>query len=172
MTPEDSRGEVERTLKPLRFIVLGMAAGLLLLGVVFALLPASLSPGGSFPRVTIASVAFAIVALGWRTVMLRNLARRGRHEIRAQRSAGDPAEAARLLVLFRQLTITGLGLIEGPAFLALLAYFLERSPIPLGIAGLLWLFLVIQMPRADVVTEWLADQQRELDVERASGGLP
>ena len=90
---------------------------------------------------------------------------------RASRQAAevktDPTP--RLLALFQTTTIIAAALREGPGFVALAAYMVERSYIALAVGGLSILALAFLIPTAGRLENWLADQTGR--IEQASQGV-
>ncbi|HEY3325518.1 MAG TPA: hypothetical protein VGP72_34015 [Planctomycetota bacterium] len=83
--------------------------------------------------------------------------------------AGD---IAHLLVGFRTLTIVTAALLEGPAFLSLVSYIIERHPGSLILAGLLFCALLLKIPTRDKLESGLTEQLRLLEEERGMTSQP
>src|SRR4051812_29883720 len=59
---------------------------------------------------------------------------------------GPAGDTARLAALYTTSRIIGVALVEGPAFLSMVAYMLEGLPVMLGLAVLLILGVAAQFP--------------------------
>lgn len=67
-----------------------------------------------------------------------------------------------LLPIYQTQFIVGMALLEGGAFLNLVAFLIEGSPLNLAVAGALLLFMIIRLPTRSGLAHWLEHQQRLL----------
>ena len=133
----------------------------------------------SGPFITYTAIAVAAVLLPLSFLVPGLIAARSRSAIAAGKSAVPPVrglepvtpatDSAQLAMVYQQQLIIGAALKEGLAFFAAAAYFVEKSPIALGLALLVVAGLILQTPTRKRVELWI-DQQREmLILERQAG---
>jgi hypothetical protein len=58
--------------------------------------------------------------------------------------------------------IVGLALLEGTAFLGILAYLIEAQPLALGVTGIAILCMLLKFPTRSRVQAWLERQTEQL----------
>jgi hypothetical protein len=138
---------VDEGVRAMRVIVGGLVAGLLFFGAI-GFLVGPLSPAdsqvASLLRIVIAAFA-AFAAASYvlmRNALNRDLAARATE----LRQASDPASL--IVVRYRAFLITGAGLIEGPGFMAGIAYLLSHDVLGLLGLGLAVVLLLLHLPSA------------------------
>lgn len=128
------------------------------------------------PFITYTAIAFAAVVLPLSIVVPGIIAARGRRAIAAGKSTLPPppgigpdalaTEISQLAAVYQQQLIIGAAMNEGLAFLAAMAYLIEKSPIALGLAILLVLGLMLRFPTRRRVELWIDQQREKLIIER------
>jgi hypothetical protein len=137
--------------------------------------------GGTVPIITAMVVAVALVELPLAFVIPALVTRRGRQQI-AQTASPSPqpggavvppavpatpsTETGRLAALHLPSLLIGAAMIEGLAFFAAIAYWIERNPIALGLAVVLIALLIARIPSAGRVERWIERQREKLIDER------
>jgi hypothetical protein len=154
--------------------------GALVAGVVFFLgIAVSIDLGirrPTDPFITYTAIAFATVVLPLSIVAPGIIAARRRRAIAAGKSTlplprgiGPEAlatETSQLAAVYHQQLVIGAAMNEGLAFLAAMAYLLDKSPIALGLAIFLVLGLVLRFPTPRRVELWIDQQREKLIIER------
>ena len=79
-------------------------------------------------------------------------------------------DGGKLLAVFQTRSIIAGALLEGPAFLAGVAYMTERQAAALGIVACAVLLMLITFPTHGRVQAWLEKQQQSIDTTRQFGG--
>jgi hypothetical protein len=171
MLPPDTLDRLSATTRTTQIIVAALLAGLAtFLGVAFILRQggafANRGAGGA-PILTYVAVAFGAMLLAASWFLPRLIAANMRRGL-ATRPRQGQEEA--LLGVYQTTTIVGAALNEGPAFLALIAYMIEGSPVALAVAGLLMGALAARFPSRAGVERWLGDQVEAIERERQFGG--
>jgi hypothetical protein len=80
-----------------------------------------------------------------------------------------PDDRSKLCALYITRLIIGAALVEGAAFLLLIAYLLEGSVLALAAAGVMLVIILLKFPTRTGLEGWLADQEELLRVERMPG---
>ncbi|MFH1269062.1 MAG: hypothetical protein ABIK89_25325 [Planctomycetota bacterium] len=78
-------------------------------------------------------------------------------------------DAGKLLVAFQTKTIIGSAIFEGVAFLAVIAYMLENSPLALSLAIAMIIAVAAHFPTRSGVVHWIEDQLRLIEQEQQFG---
>jgi hypothetical protein len=78
-------------------------------------------------------------------------------------------DETKLAMVYQTQLITAAALTEGPAFFALIVYFLEKSPIALGLALAQIAVLIFRFPTRDKVEQWIDRQGALIQQERQLG---
>jgi hypothetical protein len=86
----------------------------------------------------------------------------------AARPGSPETDADALARLYQTRTILGSALTEGVAFLAAMAYFLERTPYALGLALALVAATAARFPRPGTVARWVETQSDKVESLRHS----
>lgn len=188
MNESDWRPRVAKFVWPLQIIVAALAAGsLAFLIVVLVVAGSGLGDAGHQDpwMITWVALAFLTVAIVARTVVPSAIVRQGRKKIaqgtfqlpQARQTSQQPSldilaqmgDPGKLLVLYQIKTIVGGALLEGVAFFLLIAYMIERQTAALGLAAALIVAIALHMPTRSGVVQWIEDQLRLVDEERAMG---
>ena len=176
---------VEGVVRTLRIIVPSMAGGVLifLALVVFVFNPGAnrAAEGGAeaggaaenaLPILTYLAVAGLVGAVVARFVVVPVIVNANRQQLAqdVDKQKKDPGGVERTLAgTFQTVTIIGVALLEGAAFLAVIAYMIERSPIALGVALVLAAGILAHIPSVGRARSWVDQQTRRLEEERALG---
>jgi hypothetical protein len=113
------------------------------------------------PRVSVARACRQIAGGKWPAARIGSLPCDGKQI--------DPAsDEGKLIGLYQTQLITGAALLEGAAFFAAIAYMLERTPIALGVAGVLLGVLLARFPTGDRIRGWMDRQLEVVQKERQS----
>ena len=174
--------------------VLQIIVGALVAGVVFFLMivliicpPANLAPGMltavavifagamliTYPvvlRIPVATACRQILAGTFRIVDSWKCGSLGTSDLGASDRGIGLSDVQCLLSLFQRKTILGAAMIEGCAFFAVIAYFIEGGFVSLGLAGALLAGLAAHFPTLSRVTGWVDRQIELLEQERTLGG--
>ena len=181
---EEFPSELKGLLRTQQIIMAALPAGLF-----FFLLIAILDrfggnqPADLFGILTLAAVAYAAMSLVAQAVVPRMITGAARRRI-AQGTWQPPGlttpQIATLLkrtgtsgqfMLVNQLRlILGGAILDGAAFFVVLAYFLEGSPIALGVAVLLITALLLKFPTAGRVGDWIENQRRRMEEDQLLSG--
>jgi hypothetical protein len=140
-------GSVDEEVRRMRIVVGGLMAGLLFFGGL-SFFVGPIAPLQSELRwpLLVAVGAFGVFAAFAHGAFRRALVRRLAARSTELKQAADPAS----LVAgdYRALVIVGGGLIEGPGFLAGIAYLMTHDPYALAALGLAVVLLVAHLPSA------------------------
>ncbi len=132
------------------------------------------NPSRSIPILTYLSVGVALTLLPLSFILPNVIARQSLRTADARGSGGSSnpspsvAGAANPAFAFQKSAIVGAALIEGPAFLAALAYLIEQNPIAIGVFLALLVALILQFPTRERVERWIVLQEEKLR-SRSSG---
>jgi F0F1-type ATP synthase assembly protein I len=123
------------------------------------------------PWMTYVAVVLAAVGLAARMVIPGVVVARGRRHIAGQKTEDPQSTGAQnqLLALFRVKTILSAAIIEGIAFLMIVTYMLEPSPLALILAVILTIGVATHLPTRSGVTRWIEEQERLVDRQRQFG---
>lgn len=173
MLTESQRSYLARAVRPMQVIVGALATGVTaFLAVV--LVVANNGPPGE-PFVTYVALAFAVVAfVGWLVVpnVVTSQARRaiaeGRMPWFAVRTAVPPnvGVVGQLAALFQTRLIIGSAILEGAAFLNLVAAMIEGHTLGLVVAVGLVLLLVSQFPTRERLEVWVSHELESIEQMR------
>src|SRR5262245_31451179 len=127
----------------MQIIVGAMAAGVVsFFGVISIIGPTGGRQPGDTPMLTYTGVAFAVIGLVVWSVLPNLLSKQARKSV----LEGD---TRRLATNFQTRLIIGCALLEGVAFVNIIAYMIEGQGVSLIIAGVLVLLLLSQIPTLD-----------------------
>ncbi len=162
-----------------------ITGGVVLLGVSIVVSPMVAGPAAGGIDVgeviTWIAVAFAAIFLPMSVIVPGLITRQNRRRIAAgtwappsgqnpgfstKTSEAFQSDTGKLLVVYQTQFIVGAALIEGPLFLAAIAYMLGRNPIALGLACLLLVAHVVRFPTRSRVASWIDGQHELLIQER------
>jgi hypothetical protein len=79
-------------------------------------------------------------------------------------------DAGRLMFTHQTKTIVGAALIEGVTFFAIMAYLMTQSTFALAVACIMIAVLALHFPTRNGVFNWIEDQLRRIEEERAFRG--
>lgn len=162
----------ERRLMAMRIIVSALLGGLAIFaGVAVAYRYTGHPAAPALMVLTYVSIVFtgvltlcsAVVPAIWAAT-----ARRGLLATPATDESGSPAPiaASKWYEIYQSQLIISAALLEGPAFLALIAFLIEGSPASLGLALFLFIMLALKMPSGPRIERWISNQQQLLERER------
>lgn len=181
MLTEPQREHVRLATRTTQIISTALTGGVAFFAAIVLVLSTQ-QPRGDAPAVpilTYAAAGVALLAVVLRTVVPGLIAAQARQAIvnrdasrvpqPAVHNAAELGDVAPLMGMFQTRLIVGAALLEGGAFFCLVAYLLERQPLALIAAGVLFCFLLGQFPSVARVTGWIetelstVDQLRQLD---------
>ena len=180
MPSPDDDDPLAPTVLTLRIITLALAMGVLgfLAITVFALRakqPFAADPLNLRGMLTLMALVYAAAALiGHKVirdaVVTKQIAALARGERPGEVAAGTGGETAALVDVYRTSRILGMAILEGAAFFAAVAYFIEGSAACLGAAmGLIGLIL-LGFPTRSAFEDWLDRHRARLRESRQFGG--
>lgn len=172
--------ELRTMLRIQQVIVAAMAMGVLVFLMVALAMHTTSDPPEMFGMLTMIATGAAVAGLAARAVVPVLIVRTQRQRIARgewKPSAEMPGGAmiaklgpdGALMMLHQLRVIVGSALIEGAAFLAIIAFFIEGSPVAAGLAVLLAASLFVQFPTQRRVAAWLAEQRQLLEEEKLLG---
>jgi hypothetical protein len=179
--PQSWRDELPGRVLAMQIIVAALVMGCVVFAIVAIVVSASMAANDDSKLITYLALGVAVFAMIPRAVAPTIMVSAGRKKIleqlkgkSAQGDAGTRTvrfdeledEAGRHAIpLLQGKLIVSAALIEGPTFLLLVAYMLERSPIALAAAGFMVLLLAMHFPTFDRAAEWIDGQLRSLKEE-------
>jgi hypothetical protein len=186
MSVTEDSGVVVATTRRLQIIVGAMLLGLVtFLVVILAVVPAPKPPappapgeGGGptqpLPVLTVTAYTFAVILLPLSLVVPKLLsdAQRSRIAVGNRSPAGPPDAPAtdddisRLALVYQARKIVGVAMNEGAAFLALVAYMIERNSVALGLSLALIACVALRFPTRTAVANWINGQLELIRQER------
>ncbi|MCL4207875.1 MAG: hypothetical protein KJ000_35770 [Pirellulaceae bacterium] len=168
--------EIRRVVATTRIIVLALATGVFIFGVVVMTLQAP-DPQAPLNLLTIMAVAFGGGAIVMRLVLPSVFTAAQVRQIGEQSGAasgddqaGDDAnrrDASKLAMAFQTKTIFACALLEGAAFFALVALMIEHHVASLIVAAALLAGILLSFPTLAATEDWIEQQQRRIDEHRA-----
>jgi hypothetical protein len=185
----DDESMLGPSIRTMQIIIFTMTLGLVVFLVIVLFLraqpkpappQAAAQPAQDLPVISYAAIAFAVAAVPMSLLVPSGVVKAGRKQI-AREMWTPPAHSAvsfpqgpmgdtlRLAGLYQTSLIIGAALNEGPAFFALIAYFLEGLPAILGLAALLILGVAARFPTRARVEQWI-DAQKELLIHEQQAG--
>lgn len=178
----DETGVIGSTTRKLQIILGSMAVGVaIFIGVVVFAIPGPERGGGgvpdrpgpvaALPALSVAAYTFTAILLPLSFVIPGVVAESLRKKLAAGKftpQAGSSAmgDVDSLAAIYQTRTIVGAALNEAPAFLAAIAYMIERDPIALGLAMALLGVLVARVPTVPRAATWFDDQRARLEADR------
>ena len=175
---------LDARLRALQIIRAALIAGVVVFAGVVLFSPAN-NPGPpperQGPLVTyVALGVFVAALLAWAIVPNliagRAVAKNAAGTWTAQSGPGAPPAAfatdgGKLLVVYQNRSIIAAALLDGPAFLAGVAYMTERQAAALGVTAGAVLLMLITFPTRGGVQAWLERQQQTIDTTRQFGEM-
>jgi hypothetical protein len=176
MLSDPQRAYIRNVARTLQIIVGAMAAGVLFFVaiVVFALPNAAQARAAdSQPLITYVAVGMSVaIGAAWLVVpsavvrrMRETLVSGSSKEwgiVKHMPNADQIGDAIPLAAIYQTGMIIRVALLEGTAFLAAVAYMLERQPIALILVGVLWLMIVSHIPTVSRVESWVDSELASL----------
>ncbi|MCI0491954.1 MAG: hypothetical protein L0Z07_03340 [Planctomycetes bacterium] len=173
MLTDSQRDFVSHATRTMQIIVASLAGGV---AVFFALVliitvRGAINAPANHPLVTYVAAGFAVTIFAIWAIVPGLVTSQNRKSIvegrtlwlawpaRQSPGAEDLADIGPMAVAYQTRLIIAAALLEGAAFLNLIAYMLERQSLSLVIAGVLWLMLLSHVPTVSRVENWL---EREL----------
>jgi len=167
MSAPESSFPVER-LRAMQIIAAALIVGVLMFGglamyMVFAERQGQL-PEGQLPVISLLALAMLVVNTPLAFFLPGVVARNGLRQMAATpRAAADAQDdTIRLLTLRQTVMIIGLALLEGAAFLGLVAFLVEGQTFALAVAGVVVILMLIQFPTEARVRSWIDFQAQRL----------
>ncbi|HEX5470437.1 MAG TPA: hypothetical protein VFW73_01045 [Lacipirellulaceae bacterium] len=170
---------IGRVAHTLQVIVGTMAVGVLMfVGMVFFLSPQNAQgAAGTMPIITYMAVGMAVaVTVAWiivpgmvvgrmrQSVIERDVAKWGL--VRNIPNIDELEDIAPLAAIYQTRTIIGAAFFEGAAFLATVAYLIERQRLAIYIAIVLILLLVTQIPTVSRLADWIEHELASIQQTR------
>jgi hypothetical protein len=168
-------------LRVLQIIVLALSAGCGVFGVIVILLRIGQPWNSDFSILTLAALAFGVMAIFFRLVVPPLMVVQGRKIIFRRLIESGPEKdgknldplgqldanaAGQLFGLLTTRTIIACALLEGAIFFLLVVTLVEYSLPTIVMAALLWLLLIAHFPTRDWAERWIGNQWRLLWEER------
>jgi uncharacterized membrane protein (DUF485 family) len=176
----DQRREALRPqVRVMQIIVAAMAMGVITFGVIVLAVivkPEQLQPIAG--PVTYAAIALAITSLGMSVVLPRIIVATARRKIAQGNWQPPPQHTAaaealtelgvdgQLVMVYQTAMIIGAALLEGPAFVGLIATIIEKSSLGLGVSAVCLMLLLARFPTIGRLENWLDGQRRALEADR------
>jgi hypothetical protein len=168
--PESQTENLGPTVRTLRIIVVSLVMGVSLFGgYVVLLAPAQAKPGANGQVLTLVSIVVGASGLLLSRLIAGIMARAQIRRIangtwQPSQTGGTVPEtdSGRLAIVYSTKTIVGAALCEGPCFLALVAYMIERQWPALLVSGVLVAALLWHLPTYDRVSNWIEDGLRQI----------
>lgn len=178
MSTTDNAASVQNLARVMQIIVGAMAAGLVVFLAIVLVMERIDPPGGpdrafilGLPMMTLLAVIFGFTCPLMSFVIPGLIADGGLKQLANRAPTAEPADdAAAIGQLFQTRLIIASALIEGAAFLALIAYMLEHHPVALGVAVALIAVLLSRIPTLDRVQGWMDEQTARLARLRRGDG--
>jgi hypothetical protein len=176
MLSEPQRAYIRNVTRTLQVLVVAMAAGVL----VFLVIAVFVRPNNGNPRAPDSQPVITYMAIGMSVVIgaawmivPSAVERRMResvinHEskdwgiVRNMPNAEEIGDAIPLANIYQTGTIIRVALVEGTAFLAGVAFMIERQPIALLIGVVLWLMILSHIPTVGRIENWVDMEMAEL----------
>jgi hypothetical protein len=176
MLSDPQRTYIRNVTRTLQILVGAMASGVL----VFLVIAVFVRPSNGQPRAPDSQPLITYIAIGMSLVigaawiiipsaferrMRESLIKRDSKEwgiVKNLPNAEELGDAVPLANIYQTGTIIRVALLEGTAFLAGVAFMVERQPIALVIGGVLWLMILSHIPTVARVENWVATEIAEL----------
>lgn len=145
-------------------------AGALVLGVLmFAGVAVAISigkPAAARPVVTYVALVVAGMMIVARYFVPKSMASAQRRQAADAGTRGDAEEWTALGMVYQTKTIVAFALLEGAAFLCLIAYTLEAQWVALAMAGVLLLLMAAGFPTRGQFETWAEGQRQMMAFDR------
>ena len=174
MTSDHWRDVLPARLRVMQIIIGAMTIGCIFLFAVILAISFPIARMSETHSFTYIALGIAFVVLILRSFFPTLVVVAGRRQIRrnfreasetqgarmqAQRFDQLEDEAGRRLIdLLQGKILVGAALMEGSAFLSLISYLPERSPISLAVAAIMIVFLTLHFPTGDRASNWIENQ--------------
>jgi hypothetical protein len=175
--------EVSPRLRTMRFITFAMLAGVVVfLAVALYLVRVQyggkgLAPPAGPPVLTLVGKVFMVVCVVLSFALPAALARSYVRRLAAGQliwtsARGVPApvtEAGQLAAVWQTAHILGLALLEGPSWLAAIAYLVEGEPWGLALAAIGLCLILLRFPTESGLRRWVEERREVLERMRQEG---
>jgi hypothetical protein len=181
MAAKNWREELPAKVRVIKIVVAAMIASCVVFLVAALGASAAMSAFPNMEFMAYLALGVALTALVMRAVIPAKLVAAGRKQILGNlRKAADAPGAGkqtkrfeeleneagfRLTALLQMKAILCCSILEGPVFLAIVAYFLGRSPISPAVASAMIVLLALHFPTADRASNWIEGQMQLLKEE-------
>lgn len=164
-----ARSEIDARILTMQILAASIAAGALIFLVLAVVLHAAKPPDSNEARPVLSYLALAVAAviLVIHRIIPALIIKAGRRKIVREPSDFPDGDVTRLCVLFRTKMLASLGLLEGGAFLQLVAYLVEGFTPTLIATGILIAAMLILFPSGTHIESWLGEQMSQVNLERA-----
>ncbi len=171
MLDQELEREVNAAATTTRTIVFALANGVLVFGAYVLFL------GDEVEQPTLGMLTYASLGMGaicgvLAFVIPKMIVRNSRLQLTRQAtddSSGDHSVVSSLAQVYQTTTIIGCALLEGTAFLALVAYLLEGHLASLTVAVVMLIGIALHMPLGDRLATWVDTQLRAIKEEKQLG---
>jgi hypothetical protein len=176
MTDPEYRSPAAFALRTMRIIHVALCLGVVILAVIMVTIRDPQRPAPTAPILTYVGVGFLVAIFLPMMIVPASMATAARRRfLQGGVMEGMPASAFRdpdfyWAMVYQTRLIVVSALLEGAAFYQLIAYYIEGKPLSLGLAGGLFVLLVLQFPTRDGLASW-TERQRDLVEQEKQGNL-
>lgn len=158
MTKPDFLAATGGPVLTMRIIWLAMLAGTIAFALIVTLILAG-QPVAK-PVISYVAIGFSVLAILASNIVPQVVGNHLATQVLVDADLTPPAEqlVGRLAAVYLQKLIIGLAILEGAAFLTLVAYHLERQSVALSASGALIFLLALRMPMQSRVADWCRRQ--------------
>lgn len=165
MSSPQSELSLAQRIRIMQIIVAAMAMGIVsFMGIALFIRLAQQQPGPGLPHITYIALGYFPIALLLQAILPNMMSRRPQTPERLDELARNSDAAHRgagsLCVRYQTMLIISLAIIEGAAFLALIAYIIDGNMLTLFVAAILLGVMLAKFPSAARVERWI-DEQRD-----------
>jgi len=159
--------------KILHIIVGAMCAGVAaFLAVTLIVVPQADQAAPLLPvSLTLVVTIFVVAGLVVRLLVISLVTTKARREIAAGTSDARRSDGQRFVNVFQTRTIISAAMFEGWAFLAVIAYMIERSPTCLGLSAFLLFGVSMHFPTPSRIIHWVEGQLDATEHEKRDNAI-
>jgi hypothetical protein len=165
MLTEEQRESLTPAVRAMQIIAGALVMGVLAAGVVFIFMTFGKKQPIPNPFLTYLAAGWGAIAIVLSFVVPGVMGGNMRRNSNASPplSSGNVPPVGPLVGRYQTLLIIRLAMLEGAAFFAIFAYFLEANLISLGVAGVLLLVMLASFPTVSRVENWIEDEVRLIE---------
>ena len=173
------RDHIHRTTTTLQIIIGALAMGVLTFAVIAIVVAAGKAADDESGVIGPMALGVAVVSLVAATLVprilqgnMRRAVAEGRPLASDPRRPIDPAlgDVGKLAAVYQTLLIVGAAILEGAAFMNVMAYMLEYNFINLACAAMLLVSLFFKFPTRNGVENWITDELKQVEELRSLEG--